>query len=66
MIGNCKDCKWWRMSPTGWGACRATEKLPGRYIPRLMDGKAFVPRSSAELWTTADFGCVQYHAKEQA
>ena len=57
-MGNCKDCKYWRMQELN-GICRRIDI----YFPR----KAYITVSDyadAELVTAQNFGCVLFEQKE--
>lgn len=66
--GNCRDCKWWHMSPMldhwlGRGVCELTvyTKVEGLVHPET---KALVSGYDDHcLFTAPDFGCVQWEGK---
>lgn len=72
MMGNCKDCRFWRPTPADGGICLLAswpdEKPTGQDgLPILNKATAIGAsgRGTAALVTAPDFGCVQFDAKPQ-
>lgn len=68
-MGNCKDCKWWKTpdDPKERGLCSVIGDLSDPKANGLelavIQCEGF-DRRYAELWTLADFGCVQFEQRE--